>query len=81
MAQRKICPACGKPFQKGRRVLFAARTGLRSARVCQPCANGGEIIVQDKSGDVSLCTNCETGPAVFCSVCVMKKIHAVKGVR
>ena len=66
-----VTPACSKPFLKGRRVHFAARTGLRIARVCSPCADGGVTVVQDRSANPHACTNCEKRPAVLCSPCAL----------
>ena len=76
MAKRTICPACDKPFQVGRAVMFAARTGLRRARVCKRCASGGVLIVQDKSSDEALCVNCGKIDAVFCSLCAVLRSKA-----
>lgn len=76
MSAKRVCPACHQSYVKGRRVQFAARTGLRGATVCNKCADGGVTIVQDKTGDLSKCLNCEN-PAVVCLACVAKgKAHA-----
>lgn len=72
MPSRRTCPACAKAFQKGVRALFCARTGPRMATVCQKCAAGGVLMVQDHTGDVTRCVSCEKHPAVHCSVCVVK---------
>ena len=78
MASKRICPACSKPFVKGVRVLFAARTGARGATVCKRCADGGLLVVQDKTGAFEMCTECEKRPACVCSVCLASKISAAR---
>jgi hypothetical protein len=69
---RSICPACDRPFVKGRIVMFMARTGPRRCRVCTRCADAGTTIVADKSGDLSRCVYCENNAAVCCLACAMK---------
>lgn len=78
MPKRRLCPACELPFIKGRRVHFAARTGMRIATVCGPCADGGVTIVQDNSGDLAKCMNCPN-PAVVCLACVARKVKEARG--
>lgn len=73
MSAKRICPACDQPFIKGTRVLFAARTGARNATVCQRCARGGMLVVQDKSGDLAKCVYCEVNAAVACLACTVKR--------
>ncbi len=72
MSKKRLCPACDRSFVKGARVLFAARTGARSATVCKRCADGGTLIVQDKSGDLSKCIRCEENAAVVCLACALR---------
>lgn len=74
MASKRICPACSKPFIKGVRVLFAARTGARGATVCKRCADSGLVVVQDQTGAFEMCTECEKFPACICSVCLAAKV-------
>jgi hypothetical protein len=69
MSSKRLCPACDKPFIKGVRVLFAARTGARGATVCKRCADGGLLVVQDRSGDLTRCFYCEDNAAVCCLAC------------
>lgn len=78
MPAKRVCPACHADFIKGRRVLFAARTGARMATVCQPCADKGLTIVQDRTGDVEKCVECDRNPACLCTACVAKKTGEVR---
>ncbi len=77
MASKRTCPACHTTFIVGRRALFAARTGHRMTTVCLSCFNGGLTIVQDKTGDVTKCVECEQNPAVKCSVCVHRAVRGI----
>jgi hypothetical protein len=75
VSSKRHCPACGAASIKGVRVFFAARTGARNATVCQRCADGGLLVVQDKTGDLAKCTMCERNPAVVClACCVPRKV-------
>jgi hypothetical protein len=46
------CKACGNEFRKGVLVTLLTPKGIRGARVCQSCANGGMIIVAQKVAPV-----------------------------
>jgi hypothetical protein len=76
MGKRRVCPACDKPFIAGVTVMFAARTGLRRARVCKECARKGTLIVQDRSADGTLCVNCGKLEAVWCALCAVRHSRA-----
>lgn len=41
----RACPACEKPFRKGRIVKLANASSLRPAIVCVSCAEGGITLV------------------------------------
>lgn len=77
MASKRTCPACHTSFLSGRRALFAARTGARMATVCQGCFNSGLTVVQDKTGNVTACVECELNPAVKCSACVHRAVRGI----
>jgi hypothetical protein len=47
--------------------------------VCQKCAAGGLLIVQDLTGDVTQCVECERFPASKCSACVTRALAKPKG--
>ncbi len=77
MSTRRTCPACHGSFLVGKRALFAARTGPRMAIVCSACFEGGLTIVQDKTGALEKCTECEKNPAALCTLCALKKSRLV----
>jgi hypothetical protein len=78
MAKRKPCPACGRSFQRGSMVWFAARTGLRRTRCCATCVAAGTTLVQDHSADAAQCVHCDARPATCCSVCLASKLSAAR---
>ncbi len=75
MPAKRVCPACHKDFIKGHRVLFAARTGPRMATVCNGCFTKGLTIVQDNTGDVEKCVECDRNPACLCTACAKKQTN------
>lgn len=75
MPSKRVCPACHKDFIKGNRVLFAARTGPRMATVCAGCFAKGLTIVQDRTGNVEACAECERNPACLCTACAKVKAN------
>ena len=47
MSEHK-CRACGGTFRTGRKALILTEEGLEGAIVCQPCADGGVLLVPVK---------------------------------
>lgn len=41
----KNCKLCGRQYRTGRIAFVMAEGGLKGARVCQPCANAGVLLV------------------------------------
>jgi hypothetical protein len=47
------CKGCGREFRKGKLVfLILPSGGLKGARVCQPCADGGATLVAAKHAPI-----------------------------
>jgi hypothetical protein len=61
----KTCKVCGHEYRKGRIAFIMGKRGLKSARVCQGCADKGVVLVA-----ASPIQACKCGkPATKCHVC------------
>lgn len=65
----KTCKVCGHEYRKGRIAFIMGKRGLKSARVCQGCADKGVVLVA-----ASPIQACKCGkPATKCHVCAGTK--------
>ena len=65
----KTCKVCGHEYRIGRIAFIMGKRGLKSARVCQTCADKGVVLVA-----ASPIQACKCGkPATKCHVCAGAK--------
>jgi hypothetical protein len=67
------CPACAKPFRKGKRIGVLQEDGsITVALCCQDCAKRCFRVVQPIGGAAQRCTICQVQPARVCSTCAAR---------
>ena len=72
------CPACGRGFIKGRRVLFPMKDGrLVRKLVCLKCSSGAERIVTHVSAKPCIVPSCPN-PAHVCSRHAVEEIEIAR---
>ncbi len=67
----RACKVCGKQYRTGRIAFIVTDKGLKAARVCQPCAGKGVLLVVARP---AVTREVEKGPPVAAEV--LKNLRA-----